>query len=169
MFSRLLLFLIVFLIFGCISKPKSKLVLLKAESDISIRLKSSCKKSAFDSISSDQKLKMIIKETKNKGIKEAKIKSCASEKKSTYLIKSAQLVVSERCGAKTASGKPFIGLQYILTIQNLKTNDTLNFSSDTSYIYQDNLNSLVPKKINLTTYLPSLTKNTLSQIKNHFR
>ncbi len=66
-----------------------------------------------------------IEAESNKTIKQLKIKSEAEIEKSNYRINKTEFIITERCGAKTKDGNPFLGLQENIYLEDIKTRSCL--------------------------------------------
>ncbi len=156
------------ILFGCKTIGKSGLSLYSVEKHAEIIIKSSCKLSAVSHLKEDSAFKNSIEAESNKTIKQLKIKSEAEIEKSSYYINKTEFIITERCGAKTKDGNPFLGLQENIYLENIKTKEILTFHADTIVIQNQTLNApktIVPAKLNLTPYIGPLTNKIYLQIK----
>ncbi|HEY1038374.1 MAG TPA: hypothetical protein VGF30_03170 [Bacteroidia bacterium] len=155
--------------FACTNKGKMSSTVFFNENKTEIEVRSSCKISAFNPLENEEGLKQIISTSEKTAIKELKVKTTSSLEKAGYKITETKLIITERCGAKTPDGMPFIVLQHILTLVNTKSGESTTFRADTLYQNQQALNqpkTIVPKKIVLDSYLPGLSKKNIIAVKN---
>jgi hypothetical protein len=159
-------------IIGCKTIHKSKLSLFSNEKNIDIVIKSSCKLSAVSHLKEDSVFKKAIDLESDKSLQVLQIKSKTKLEKSNYKISKTEFIITERCSAKTNDGNPFIGLQENIYLENTKTNEILTFHADTIFIQGQSLSSpktLVPRKLDFTSYIKPLTNKNYSQIKKYFK
>ncbi len=166
-------FCLLILIFVCCkSKEKRGLALYKVEKNVEVNIRSSCKISAVSDLKTDSIFKEKISKASDAAITKLKIKGSHSLEKSVYRISKTEWIITERCGAKTADGKPFIGLQEIIVLENTLTKQLVEFRKDTIVINSQTLNqpnTLVPKKLSLDSYISSLTEKNYLEVKNFLK
>lgn len=161
------------LILGCCkSKEKGGLVLYKREKNVEITIKSSCKISSVAELKNDSLFKEKIAAASDASMEKLKIKVSKSLERSNYRISKTEFVITERCGAKTADGKPFIGLHEIIVLENTQSKQLFEFIKDTVVISEKALgqpNTLVPKKLNIDSYVSALTKKNYLSVNNFLK
>jgi hypothetical protein len=158
--------------FSCKPAEKSSLVLYSNENKVDITVRSSCKISSISPLQNEAELKNKIAKSGEESIRKLKLKINGSLAKSNYRISKTELVITERCGVRTSSGKPFVGLQQILILENIESKKLIEFRADTILADQQSLeqpNTLVPQKIILDTYIPGLTEKNYRQVKAQFQ
>lgn len=161
--------LCVFVLICCKSKEKGGLALYKGEKNVEVKIRSSCKISAVSELKTDSTFKTRISKASDNSIEKFKIRENKSLGKSHYIVSKTEFIITERCGAKTADGKPFIGLQEILVLENTQSKQIVEFRKDTVVINSQTLNqpnTLVPKKLSLESYITSLTEKNYLEVKN---
>lgn len=152
-------------------KNSSSLILLNTVNEAEIKVRSSCKISAFSPLEKEEELKQSMLNQQAASLKKYKIKQSSSENKATYKIMRSQFIITERCGVKTAGGKPFVGFHQVILLENMKTKDTLSVVTDTTYITNSSLstpNSFVQKKIDPLPYVNALTDKTIKILRKKF-
>ncbi|MCD6066567.1 MAG: hypothetical protein K0S33_1393 [Bacteroidetes bacterium] len=159
------------LLFCCTTHTKKASVLYTKENTVEVRVKSSCRLSTMLPLDTVV-LKEKVLQYSNESIKKFKLKTGKSLEKASYRISKTQLIITERCGAQTSTGQPFMGLAQVLILEHIPSGQLLQFSSDTIIVNQAALNqpaTLVPKKVQLEPYINGLMINNYIQLKNHFK
>lgn len=157
-------------VFSCKTAEKSSLVLYNKENNINIVVRSSCKISSI--APNEPGLKDQITKESQEAFAKLKLKGSSSLEKSNYRISKTELVITERCGVAATNGKPFVGLQQILLLENIASKQLIEFKSDTVLVDQQSLgqpSTLVPKKITLEPYITGLTDKNYLQVKTYFK
>lgn len=162
------LILITSFITSCKIFNKSKTVVYNSEKNVQITIKSSCKISAVEQYRTDSSFKEKIAAASLSSMTKQKIKNHKSIEKSHYKINKTEFIITERCSAKTKDDLPFIGLQEILVLENIKSKEITEFRVDTVFVNSQALGqpkTLVPKKIVLDEYAKKLTEKNYQKVK----
>lgn len=103
-------------------------------------------------------------------MKKYKLKSSSTLEKSDYTVSKTELIITESCGIKTTNNKTFIGFREVIELENVKTKEKVQFFSDTTPgdQLQLGLKNIVPQKIAIDLYIPSLVQKNYAQIKDYF-
>ena len=133
-------------------------------------VQSSCKISVIKPIPNEELLKQIMVKSAEEAMKKYKLKSSSTLEKSDYTVSKTELIITESCGIKTTNNKIFISFKEVIELENVKTKEKVQFSSDT--IPGDRLQlgskNIVPQKIVIDIYIPSLVQKNYAQIKEYF-